>query len=87
MEKSGKAMGVPYDFRMPTLERIKERMWNPDDERIIVPRVFGVGWTLNLAQLKRKNAPLFWLAIALYSLALVSIIRTLVKSLRELKSG
>ncbi len=85
MEKSGKVLGIPYDFRKPTLERIRERMWNPEDERVIVPRVFGVGWTLNLAQLKKKSAPLFWLVIALYALAVVSVVRSTRKNLRERK--
>jgi Family of unknown function (DUF5808) len=44
---------VPYDFRMPTLERAKSRWWNPEDDRLFVPTVFGVGWTLNVAQLGR----------------------------------
>jgi Family of unknown function (DUF5808) len=44
---------VPYDFRMPTLERAKSRWWNPDDDRVFVPTVFGVGWTLNAARLGR----------------------------------
>jgi Family of unknown function (DUF5808) len=41
---------VPYDFRMPTLERARSRWWNPDDDRLFVPQVFGVGWTVNLAR-------------------------------------
>ena len=44
---------VPYDFRMPTLERARSRWWNPDDSRVIVPQVFGVGWTVNLGRLAR----------------------------------
>ena len=50
----GRVVGIPYDFRMPTVERIQSRFWNPDDERIIVPLVFGIGWTINLYQLKRR---------------------------------
>jgi hypothetical protein len=42
---------VPYDFRMPTLERAKERMWNPEAASVISPRVFGVGWTLNAGKI------------------------------------
>ena len=38
---------VPYDFRMPTIERAKERLWNPEADSYIGPRVFGVGWTVN----------------------------------------
>jgi hypothetical protein len=41
---------VPYDFRPPTVERLRERVWAPDDPRVIMPRVFGVGWTLNVGR-------------------------------------
>ena len=44
---------VPYDFRMPTLERARSRWWNPHDDRLFVPQVFGVGWTVNLARLAK----------------------------------
>jgi hypothetical protein len=42
---------VPYDFRMPTIERARSRWWNPDEPRLFVPQVFGVGWTINVARL------------------------------------
>lgn len=42
---------VPYDFRVPTVTRVRERMWAPEDRRVLVPQVFGVGWTLNLGRL------------------------------------
>jgi hypothetical protein len=42
---------VPYDFRMPTVARIRDRMWAPDSEHLFGPRVFGVGWTLNFGRL------------------------------------
>jgi hypothetical protein len=44
----------PYDFRMPTVERFKERYWNPDDERIFTPQFFGVGWSINVAQILNR---------------------------------
>jgi len=44
---------VPYDLRVPTFERARSRWWNTDDERLLVPQVFGVGWTVNLARLAR----------------------------------
>ncbi len=44
----GKIAGfIPYDFRMPTLERIKESYWNNYERRILTPEVFGVGWAIN----------------------------------------
>jgi cytochrome b len=42
---------VPYDFRVPTLARIRSAMWNPDDDRIVTEQPFGVGWTVNVARL------------------------------------
>lgn len=41
---------VPYELRPPTIARFRERVWAPDDEHLIGPRVFGVGWTLNLGR-------------------------------------
>ena len=38
---------VPYDFRMPTVDRIKNTFWDPAGA-IVVDRVFGIGWTINL---------------------------------------
>ena len=44
---------VPYDFRMPTIDKIKQTFWDPAG-KIIVGRPFGVGWTLNLGALVAK---------------------------------
>jgi hypothetical protein len=44
---------VPYDFRMPTPERVRERLWNPDSPTLVSPQVFGVGWTVNFGRLAR----------------------------------
>ena len=44
----GKVAGfIPYDFRLPTIERLRESYWNPFDKRILTPEVFGVGWAIN----------------------------------------
>ena len=48
---TGTFLGAPYDWRRPTVARVKERLWNPDDPRLIVPRVFGWGFEINLARL------------------------------------
>lgn len=48
---AGSVLGVPYDVRVPTSERVAERWWNPRDPRLFVPRVFGVGWDLNFGAL------------------------------------
>jgi Family of unknown function (DUF5808) len=41
---------VPYDFRLPTWERVRESLWAPDNPHIVIPRVFGVGWTVNVGR-------------------------------------
>jgi len=41
---------VPYDFRIPTIARVKQRMWDPDSAHVVGPRVFGVGWTVNFGR-------------------------------------
>jgi hypothetical protein len=46
-EWHGRITFVPYDFRVPTFARIKQRMWDPQSAHVINPRVFGVGWTVN----------------------------------------
>jgi hypothetical protein len=51
---TGNAFGVPYDFRPPTPERLVERWWNPDDERVLTPHFFGVGWSINLYQVRER---------------------------------
>jgi hypothetical protein len=49
----GKVLGVvPYDFRPPTWQKIREAYWNPESDRLISDRVFGVGWALNLYRAK-----------------------------------
>jgi hypothetical protein len=49
----GKVGGiVPYDFRPPTLQRIRDAYWNPESDRLFSDRVFGVGWAVNLYRAK-----------------------------------
>jgi hypothetical protein len=47
----GEVCGVPYDFRRPSLERMRRSWWNSDDPRLFTPRSFGVGWDVNLHRL------------------------------------
>jgi hypothetical protein len=49
----GKVGGiVPYDFRPPTWQRIRDAYWNPESDRLFSDRVFGVGWAVNLYRAK-----------------------------------
>ena len=48
----GRVFGfVPYDFRLPTPERIRASLWNADDPRLLTGQPFGVGWSINLRRL------------------------------------
>ena len=52
---NGKVAGtVPYDFRLPTLDRLREAYWNPDNEQVFSEKVFGVGWAVNIPVAARK---------------------------------
>ncbi len=50
----GRVGGVPIDLSPPTAERVAHTWWNPRDERIFVPRVFGLGWALNVGAVAVK---------------------------------
>ena len=43
---------VPYDFRMPTIGRVRSTYWNPEGP-IFPGKVFGVGLALNFGVLTR----------------------------------
>lgn len=55
---TGRIGPVPYDFRPPTLDRARERLWNPNDPSLLTPTVWGVGWSINLAALRQRVRPL-----------------------------
>lgn len=51
----GKVAGtVPYDFRVPTLDRFREAYWDPDTDRVFSDRVVGVGWAVNIPVAVRR---------------------------------
>ncbi|MDQ2951335.1 MAG: hypothetical protein M3R54_03635 [Chloroflexota bacterium] len=45
---------VPYDFRVPTLDKLREAYWDPENDRVFSDRVFGVGWAVNIPVAVRK---------------------------------
>ena len=51
---NGKMGFIPYDLRPPTVARARSRMWNEKNKHLFVPTVWGVGWTVNLAELRHK---------------------------------
>ena len=50
----GTFMKLPYDFRVPSPQKFRQRWWNPEEERIVTPSAFGIGWGLNLYQVAKK---------------------------------
>lgn len=44
---------VPYDFRKPTIDRVKSTFWDPEGA-IVASRPFGVGWTINFGAVVSK---------------------------------
>lgn len=52
--KPRRFLGIPYDWRSPTMARIKERSWNPNDRRIFTPKTFGWGYSINFYELGRR---------------------------------
>lgn len=44
----GKIAGIPYDFRIPSVERLRATFWNKDTSQIFLPQAFGIGWSINL---------------------------------------
>jgi len=59
MKLKGDYRGIPYDFSIPTLRKFRSRWWNEDDPRVIVPKAFGLGFDINLYQLKHRYPRLF----------------------------
>ncbi|GAA3603606.1 DUF5808 domain-containing protein [Microlunatus ginsengisoli] len=47
----GRIAYVPYDFRIPTVDRLLASWWNPEDPRLITPRTFGLGWAVNVGRI------------------------------------
>lgn len=51
----GKLLGtIPYDFRWPTLDGLRQAYWNPRSPKVFTDRPFGVGWAVNIPTLLRR---------------------------------
>lgn len=53
-QKTGVYFGIPFDWRWPTLDVLRERIWNPADPHVLTPHVFGWGWSVNLPSAWRR---------------------------------
>lgn len=51
----GRLFGVvPYDFRLPTLEGLRQAYWNPRSPKLFTDRPLGVGWAVNIPTALRR---------------------------------
>lgn len=51
----GRLLGtIPYDFRVPTLEGLRQAYWNPRSPKILTDRPLGVGWAINIPTALRR---------------------------------
>jgi hypothetical protein len=50
-------LGLPYDVRRPSAQRLRARAWNPDDLRMFPPKSYGWGLGVNFYWLVH---PLRW---------------------------
>jgi hypothetical protein len=51
----GKLLGVvPYDFRPPSLGKLREAYWNTESDTIFTDRPLGVGWAVNIPAVLRR---------------------------------
>lgn len=52
---NGKLLGVvPYDFRMPSIESLRQAYWNPHSPKMFTARPLGVGWAVNIPTVLRR---------------------------------
>lgn len=52
--KQGRFLGMPYDFTVPTVSKIKSRLWSPSDPEILKPDIFGWGYSINFGAIAAK---------------------------------
>ena len=45
--------GVPMNWEWD-VPRMLRNYWNPEDERVFLPKVFGIGWDVNGHALMRR---------------------------------
>ena len=52
--RTGRFLGIPYDWSPLSRAHLKERWWNPNDRRLWTPKAFGWGYDLNCYELARR---------------------------------
>ncbi len=49
-------LGMPmgWDVKALSPKNIASRLWSQDDDRVLLPRRFGIGWSVNFRALARR---------------------------------
>lgn len=50
----GKLGFIPYDLRLPTIERFRGSYWNAESSQIFTAEAWGIGWAINFHALLEK---------------------------------
>lgn len=45
---------IPYDFRVPSADKIRSAYWAPERDSLFSDAVFGVGWAVNVPVAARR---------------------------------
>jgi hypothetical protein len=40
-KRTGKFLGIPYDWRRPSLQRLRDEVFNRDEPKLLVPKSHG----------------------------------------------
>ena len=54
---TGRVVGLPYDFRAPTPNKVLREFWDPHNDALFTPHAFGIGYGVNLARVVRELRP------------------------------
>ncbi len=52
----GRFRGIPFNWSPPSKHDVGRGLWDPDDPRLITPKNFGWGYSINLASLFKRRA-------------------------------
>ena len=50
-KRTGTFLGLPYDWRRPTLQRLRDEAFNREEPRFFVPKSYGWGYGINFYRL------------------------------------
>ncbi|MBU6389224.1 hypothetical protein KGQ71_01780 [Patescibacteria group bacterium] len=66
----GTFLGIPYDWRKPSLSKYQKTGWKKNGRRVFAPKVFGWGYTINFYRLfHQKKFVLLALIVAIILIA------------------